>query len=279
MANRRMISSGYFEDEFTGELNYLERLLWIGLIVSIADDQGRMYDSTALIRAKVFLYDDIKDEQVESALNKLAKANKIIRYEKEGKNIIQIVKWWIYQTPSWASPSKYPAPDKWTDRTKYHAKGNEIIKQDWDKEGGLPNHKTINLHSELPKQEGVGIDSAINDVKGDVNVKVNCNDDVEVTNNNPTDLIKTFTGYTKLKAGKGAKELSAELVNAGVTNEDIISAVDFLNGSDKYKCVRFLSIKESVITEMNKRKVKEKIPDPEDPRRYIKGEYGEIGSY
>lgn len=160
MANRRMISAGIFEDEFTGQLNYFERLLWIGLFASIADDQGRMYDSTALIRARVFLYDDVKDEQVEEALNKLASANKIIRYEKEGKGIIQIVKWWIYQTPSWASASKYPPPDNWTDRTKYHAKGNKIISKDWDKEGGI--------HSRLHSIESTGIDSAINDVKGDV---------------------------------------------------------------------------------------------------------------
>jgi len=41
MGNRRMISADIFEDEFTGQLNYFERLLWIGLFATVADDQGR----------------------------------------------------------------------------------------------------------------------------------------------------------------------------------------------------------------------------------------------
>jgi len=161
MANRRMISAGIFEDEFTGQLTLLERVLWIGLITSVADDQGRLYDSTALIRARIFLYDDINDDQVETALEKLAQANKIIRYKSTGKNLIQIVKWWVYQTPSWASASKYAAPDNWVDRSKYHTTGNKVVTENWDKVGGL--------HSELHSKQPTSVDSAINDYE--VNVK------------------------------------------------------------------------------------------------------------
>ena len=103
-------------------------------------------------------------------------------------------------------------------------------------------------------------------------------DEVVATDNNaPQDLINTFTDYAKLKSGSNAEKIAADLVSAGVICEDIIKAVDFLNGSDKHKCVRFTSLEESAIIEMNKRKGKEKIPDQEDPNRYTEGEYGDIG--
>lgn len=136
MASRRMISADIFEDEFVASLNYFERLLWIGLFSSVADDQGRMVDNAALIRARVFLYDTVTDDQVERTLCKLHKAGKIARYVVVSKQLIQVVKWWEYQTPSWAAPSKYPTPLEWQDRVKYHATGNKIIMKDWDKIGG-----------------------------------------------------------------------------------------------------------------------------------------------
>lgn len=136
MANRRMISSDLFEDDFITTLSYFERLLWIGLITSVADDQGRMMDNPALIRARVFLLDSVQDSEVETALQKLSGARKIDRYVSGNKHLIQIVNWWKYQTPAWASASKYPAPDKWTDRAKYHTTGNKIVISNWDKTGG-----------------------------------------------------------------------------------------------------------------------------------------------
>jgi hypothetical protein len=128
-----MISADIFEDEFIGSLNYFERLLWIGLFSAVADDQGRMLDSSPLIRSRIFLYDnDVVDSQVESALRKIADGGKITRYIANNKRLIQIVKWWEYQTPAWASPSKHPAPKGWQDRAKYHAAGNKIVVLDWD---------------------------------------------------------------------------------------------------------------------------------------------------
>ena len=269
MANRRMISAGIFEDEFTGQLTLLERLLWIGLITSVADDQGRLFDSTALIRARIFLYDDVDDEQVEAALVKLASAEKIIRYKTEGKKLIQIVKWWIYQTPSWASPSKYPAPDNWTDRAKYHAPGNKVVTSNWDKDGGL--HSQLHTHIDSPIEEGDVKGKGKGDVKGDVDVKGEQSDN---DNPQPKELITTFCEHTKLKAGKDADETASYLSNAGVNNSDVINAIEFLKHSPQHKCVEFKSIKASAIIEMDKRKNNK---DPEDYRRYLKGEYGQFG--
>lgn len=156
MANRRMIAGNIFEDDFIGSLSWFERLLWIGIFGAVADDQGRFLDAPALVRSKVFLFDaKVHDDMIEQALCKLVTGHKVIRYEADGKRLVQITKWWIYQTPSWASPSKYPPPAGWVDRIKYHSTGNKIIKLHWDELGGLHSQ----LHSAIEEGDG--------DVKGE----------------------------------------------------------------------------------------------------------------
>lgn len=161
----RLIHSDLFEDDFVGGLSFFERLLWIGLFGAVADDQGRFLDSPALIRAKVFLYDaNVTDDMVEKALVKLATAGKIIRYSAGGKRLCQIANWWKYQKPSWASESKYPAPEGWHDRVKMHAPGGGIISRGWDTPGGyLPSRLPSGLPSGLPSEQG----RRINEVKGE----------------------------------------------------------------------------------------------------------------
>jgi len=154
-----MIASDIWRDEFIGNLDLLGRLLWIGLIVTCADDQGRLSDNSILIRSDVFPLDDIPVADIEARLIHFEDTQRIYRYQAEGKNIIQIINWWEYQTPSWASPSKYRAPDNWIDREKYHTVGNKIAGKNWDMQGGF-----TQLPSELPSQ----LPSALNDVKGEV---------------------------------------------------------------------------------------------------------------
>ena len=241
MANRRMIAGDFFEDEFVGQLDHFERLLWIGLIVAVADDQGRLFDSPALIRAKVFLFDNITDDQVEEALNKLWRANKIIRYEKGGKKLIQIMKWWIYQTPSWASASKYPAPDNWVDREKYHAPGNKVVTNNWDKDGGL--------HSPLYSAE----DSAIDDVKGDVNGE----DEVKAGTTAFSDLSVAFvntSGLPELSGGvRKYTESLNKMVELGVTPQDLETAIRELREKN-YNIISPGSCINAALNVMGKRK-------------------------
>lgn len=138
MASRRMIASDIFEDEFVGFLNFFGRLVWIGMIVVCADDQGRMFDSSPLIRAKTFPFDkNITDDKVDEVLAKAAKEGKIVRYEAAGKLLLQVVHWWDYQQPAWASASKYPAPEGWMDRIRCHIAGNKIYSLNWEETGGF----------------------------------------------------------------------------------------------------------------------------------------------
>lgn len=167
MANRRMTSSDLFEDDFINSLDFFQRYLWIGLFVACADDQGRFMDSHPIIRAKVFPFDrDVTDELVEAALTNYCAAGKIVRYVANGKHLAQIIKWWSYQTPSWASPSKYPSPDDWTDRFKYHTIGNKIHVENWNDKGGytLGSKQGSKLHS----LQGSAIDESEDEIKSDV---------------------------------------------------------------------------------------------------------------
>ena len=115
------------------------------------------------------------------------------------------------------------------------------------------------------------------DIDKDKEVDEDRDEDVE-GNNSADSLVKTFVEYTNLKAGPGSLMIADDLVGLGVKEEDIIKAVDFLNSNDNCKCTRFLSVKESSIIEMNKRKALEKIPDEEDYRKYLKGDLGHIGN-
>ena len=131
MANRRMISSSTWEDDFFGELDFFQRCLWIGLFSSCADDQGRMQDNTILIRAKLFPYDDIGLDSIEDGLKIFESNNKILRYKKNGKKLIQILKWWDNQKLRWATYSKYPEPDNWIDKIRTR-ENNKYITKNWD---------------------------------------------------------------------------------------------------------------------------------------------------
>lgn len=139
----RHIASEIFTDEFFGSLPMITRVLWIGLIASVADDQGRLIDNAALLRSMVFPYDTkVTNKDVEAALVQLAKGHKIDRYTHgnngSGKRLIQIVNWWKYQRPQWAAESTHPAPPKWIDRIRIHKPGlgNVPYEQHWKDEGG-----------------------------------------------------------------------------------------------------------------------------------------------
>jgi len=165
MANRRMIYQDFFEDDYFGMADPLIRLTWIGLITAVADDQGRILDNSSLIKARVFVYDrTVNEAMIDDWLNKLNSDGKILRYQVEGKRLIQIVNWWNYQTPAWANYSKYPSPDGWVDRVRCHVSGNrqggEVETMNWDKQGGFEG--TI---KELRSKQGSYQASGIDDIK------------------------------------------------------------------------------------------------------------------
>jgi hypothetical protein len=156
MSEGRMISAKIFKDDFVGNLNFFERLVWLGLIIACADDQGRCLDNAKLIDAEIFPYDDVSKEKINLVLDNFVQAGKIIRYEANHQKLIQIVNWWKNQKPSWAGKSIYTAPPDWTDRVRCHGKGNVITTLNWTSDGGLYSTLPSALHSREGEGEGEG---------------------------------------------------------------------------------------------------------------------------
>jgi len=118
MANRRMISSDIWEDDWFGQLDFFQQALWIGLFSKCADDQGRLLNNPVLLRAAIFPYKDVALADIAQAVAEFAQAGRVILYNADNKNLLQIVNWWEHQRPQWAQPSKFPAPDEWKDRVR-----------------------------------------------------------------------------------------------------------------------------------------------------------------
>jgi hypothetical protein len=160
-----MIDGEIHLDERIGSLNYFGRLVWFVLITGCADDQGRFIDNPAIIKAKGFPYDPgISDLEVEESLKALE--GSIYRYSRNGKHLAQIVNWWKYQRPSWAAPSKYPAPEGWIDRIKIHIPGNKVITENWDKPGGfidnsIPSPVHTPVHTPVPTPLHTSVQTAL----------------------------------------------------------------------------------------------------------------------
>ncbi len=149
MSEKRMIHSQLFEDDYMGSLGLMQRLLWIGIICACADDQGRLADIPAVIRSKVFPYDDIKLAEIAEAVKKFAADGKLRAYSASGRPLLQVVHWWRYQQPAWAEPSAYPAPEGWIDRIRWHARGG-LLTQHWDQPGGF--ERPIGAPEPAPEQ-------------------------------------------------------------------------------------------------------------------------------
>lgn len=125
-----MIDPAFWESHTIAKLARCARLTFVGLF-SNADDQGRMKAHPALLRSRLYPYDDISIADVEEELQGIAATGAIQLYEVEGTRYLQITGWWKYQHPRWAWPSDIPAPDDWLDRVRYR-QGNKVVEDNWE---------------------------------------------------------------------------------------------------------------------------------------------------
>lgn len=160
MTRKRLISSKIRESQSFATLTYRQRDLWQGIIVK-ADDQGRLPGVAAYVRAAVWPYDDVSLEEVEGDLSTLINLDYIAEYLVGSGRYFQIINWWKYQKQQWPTASDYPPPHGWVDRCRYHAAGNKIIKDNWERQGGymeeggnLPRTLPSDQGSELPSGQG-----------------------------------------------------------------------------------------------------------------------------
>lgn len=138
MARRLIEPAETFEDEAFGALDDRQALIRLGLKTAlITDDQGRFPDNAALIRSRLFPYRDVPVADVQEALDGFVDAGWLHRYEANGQSLLQDVGWWLYQKPQWAKPSRYPAPEGWTDRVRHRENGEYIESDGWTTPGGF----------------------------------------------------------------------------------------------------------------------------------------------
>lgn len=95
MARSRNIKPGIMANEDLAELNAMERLLFIYLWM-LADREGRLEDRPKRIKAEALPYDNLDADQ---ALNRIAQAGFIVRYQVGDQRIIQVVNFSKHQAP------------------------------------------------------------------------------------------------------------------------------------------------------------------------------------
>ena len=95
MARARNIKPGFFTNDGLVELPFEVRLLFIGLW-TLADREGRLEDRAKRIRMEIFPGDDVN---VDQALDMLAKAGFIVRYEVDDRRYIEVLNFLKHQNP------------------------------------------------------------------------------------------------------------------------------------------------------------------------------------
>ncbi len=87
-------------------------------LISAADDQGRLQGSPRRLKVVMLAFaDDIGVDDIEQALAKMVEVGLVVRYEADGKSLIQLTDWWEWQHGlRHREPSRYPAPEGWSDQ-------------------------------------------------------------------------------------------------------------------------------------------------------------------
>lgn len=97
---------GFFMNEDLAKVDPLGRLLAAGL-PCIADREGRLEDRPLRIKAHLLPYDDC---DVDALLSALVEAEFILRYESDGRKLIQILTFEKHQSPHRDEPESYLSP-------------------------------------------------------------------------------------------------------------------------------------------------------------------------
>jgi len=251
MARGRFIEKKICIDKTVNDLSCFESMLGFTWLIAHLDCEGRTYGDPAVVRSFVFpRRNDISIEQMESFIKEWHDAGLIVWYEVDGDKYIYFPKFKNYQVG---------------------------LNPEREAKSVIPTHERVRNKSGVGQEQipvNVKVKGKVLSDKGEVEVKGEKHD-----NNPQNQLLKTFSEHTKLDYGADAEKIALELIQKGVIQSDIVNAINFLNSKPEYKCVSFKSIRAPALIEMERRKNSKKKSDPEDHRRYLKGEYGEFGNH
>ena len=107
MARIRTIKPEFPQSESIGKLSRDARLLYIQLW-TIVDDAGRARAASRMLASLLYPYDDEARDLIEGWLLELERGDHIRRYEVDGGQYLEIVKWLEHQKIDRPSPSRLP---------------------------------------------------------------------------------------------------------------------------------------------------------------------------
>jgi len=121
--------------------------LWIN-----GDDQGRLSGDPDEIKYLTCPnIDHITKKDIPELLKQLETEKLILVYSTSTTKAIQLLDWWQEQHLQWAYPSRYPPPESWQDRLRYHASPTEIVTKNWPSKSDS-NSLPSKLPNSLPKE-------------------------------------------------------------------------------------------------------------------------------
>lgn len=110
MARIRTIKPEFPQSEGIGKLSRDARLLYVQLW-TIVDDEGRARAAPRMLASLLYPYDDDAKDLIDAWLTELERAHKVRRYEVDGSQYLEIVKWLEHQKIDKPSKSRLPAFD------------------------------------------------------------------------------------------------------------------------------------------------------------------------
>lgn len=107
MARIRTIKPEFPQSESVGKLSRDARLLFIQLF-TVVDDAGRARAASRMLASVLYPYDDDAKRLIDKWMDELEQNDKIRRYEVDGSQYLEIVKWLEHQKIDRPSPSRLP---------------------------------------------------------------------------------------------------------------------------------------------------------------------------
>jgi len=113
-------------------------VLW-PMLLAASDDQGRGQAEADVIKWTVCPnVSELTIDAIPGVLAEMQQQGMVHVYEdKRGRKLYQVTRWWEYQQPQWARPSRFDPPTNWNDRVRFNVRGGEYTQENWDIQGGF----------------------------------------------------------------------------------------------------------------------------------------------
>ncbi|MBA7687414.1 hypothetical protein ES703_95877 [subsurface metagenome] len=159
IARGRIVPQSLSTDPRLGRLSLKAALLFPLMWIN-CDDQGRVSgDPDEIKYATCPNIDDIAKIDIPELLTELEKQGFLKVYTTSKTKAVQMLDWWEEQKLQWAYPSRYPAPEGWTDHLRYHPTPKEIITENWPPSGQQLAFEL--LPSKLPSEPASALPSTL----------------------------------------------------------------------------------------------------------------------